>query len=548
MKKWLALLLTACLACTLLLTASAETLDGTLIRSGTADPWILYHNGMYYLTQTGKTRVAVFAAENLVDFRSTIDNAVVDANIVYDSAEDPTVVALYGEGAKLSGTWSPEIHYFSEEEAPGYAGWYMLLALRKEGNDSSQVKMVVLKSTTDSPKGPYGHPTAKDEAGDPIENYSQPVLDADGEIYEGWGIGQSSLTIHEGEYKGIYTTWVTEVGRDSGVSGEFYQKIMIAKMVNPWTVGSDPSVVTTPTQEWEYAGSSATYPRVVEGATALYGARGDVYITYSGSGFWSDYGLGQLTWTGGDPLDAKSWVKLPDSADADTGITTTNPIFQAKTALNLRGAGHASFITDKDGNGYLCYHAYAYTGGKKAAGRDAYIEPYYIDYTEWNGTSYGVIHMGLNGDGVAADTASTVMFATEGETLGSATVTVAAENGITLTMNAENVEGYTIYRSTDGKTFELLTTTTAATYLDDDTAQGEIYYYRVYPYRGEEIGTVSATVSGKPADDYKLLDVLRLLRYMNGENMPVYSTDDRNNDAQINLADVLSTLQHVLNG
>ncbi|MBQ9134033.1 MAG: family 43 glycosylhydrolase [Clostridia bacterium] len=546
MKKWLALLLTACLTCTLLLTVSAETLDGTLIRSGTADPWILYHDGMYYLTQTGTSRVAVFAAEKLVDFRSTIDDAVVNANIVYNSAEDPTVKELYGADAKLSGTWSPEIHYFSEEEAPGYAGWYMLLALRKKGDDSSQVKMVVLKSTTDSPKGPYGHPTKKDEAGNPIKNYSQPVLDANGVIYAGWGIGQSFLTIREGEYKGIYTTWVTEVDRGTA---DFYQKIMIAKMENPWTLGSsEPTAIVTPDQTWEQKGSgwssaSQKYlPKVVEGATALYGARGDVYITYSGSGYWSDYGLGQLTWTGGDPLDAKSWVKLPDSTAEDDRLTITNPIFTAKTATDLRGAGHASFLTDASGNGFLCYHAYPYADGEKASSRSSYIEPYYIDYTAWNGTSYGVIRMGLNGNGVAANTASTVT------TVASATVTVAAENGITLKMNAENAEGYTIYRSTDGETFELLTTTAATTYVDKATTPDVIYYYRVYPYRGEEIGTVSATVSGKQADDYKLLDVLRLLRHMNGENMPVYSTDDRNNDAKINLADVLSTLQHVLNG
>ena len=551
MKKWLALLLTACLACTLLLTASAETLGGTLIRSGTADRWILYHNGMYYLTQTGTSRVAVFESDTLAGFQSqSIENNIVykayHNGTVYDSA----VVELFGKGETISGTWSPEIHYFSAEDfGAEYAGWYMFVALRqtiyKENSttdlSSEVVRLVILKSTTDSPKGPYGHPTTGEE------NCSQPLLMQDGEIYDEWGCGQSILRISEGPYKGIYATWVAEEGRgSSGTDGTFHQKLMIAQLENPWTLASEPAIITTPTQEWEYAGASSTHARVVEGGTAVYGIHGEVFLTYSGSGYWSDYGLGQLTWTGGDPLETSSWVKLPNKPT--NGAKTYNPIFQAKTALNLRGAGHASFITDKDGNGYLCYHAYAYTGGKKAAGRDAYIEPYYIDYTEWNGTSYGVIHMGLTDTRMPASTSSTVTFASEGETLGSATVTVAAENGITLTMNAENVEGYTIYRSTDGKTFELLTTTTAATYLDDDTAQGEIYYYRVYPYRGEEIGTVSATVSGKPADDYKLLDVLRLLRYMNGENMPVYSTDDRNNDAQINLADVLSTLQHVLNG
>ena len=264
-------------------------------------------------------------------------------------------------------------------------------------------------------------------------------------------------------------------------------------MINPWTLTGTPGVITTPTQTWEFAGSSASHPRVVEGATAVYGIHGEVYITYSGSGFWSDYGLGQLTWTGDDPLQSSSWVKLPNKPT--NGATTYNPIFQAKTALNVRGAGHASFITDKDGNGFLCYHAYAYTNGTKASGRDAYIEPYYIDYTEWNGTSYGVIHAGLNNNRVPANVNSTVTFTTVGENLGVPTVTARGGNGVTLQLSAANAAGYTIYRSTDGKNFSYLISTESTTYADSTAEEGKTYYYRAYSYREEEISEPSAIVS-----------------------------------------------------
>ncbi|MBQ4599648.1 MAG: family 43 glycosylhydrolase [Clostridia bacterium] len=486
MKKWIALLLTACMCCALLLTASAETLNSTKIRSSAADPWLCTDGEYYYLTVTGSTKIAVFRSTTLSGFASQSINS----NIVYNSAMDPTVIDLFGDGAKLSGTWSPEIHYFTEEEAPGNSGWYMFLALRNDTGDSSEVQMVVLKSTSGNPKGPYGHPVTGQA------NYSQPILKEDGTRYTDWAVGQSVLRIAEGPYKGIYTTWVTEEGRgESGTSGKFYQKLMISKMINPWTLTGEPGVITTPTQTWEFAGSTAKHPRVVEGATAVYGIHGEVYITYSGSGYWSDYGLGQLTWTGDDPLLTSSWVKLPNKPT--NGATTYNPIFQAKTALNVRGAGHASFITDKDGNGFLCYHAYAYTNGAKASGRDAYIEPYYIDYTEWNGTSYGVIHAGLNDNRVPANVNSTVNFVNVGENLGVPTLTAKGGSGVTLQLSAANAAGYTIYRSTDGKNFSYLASTESTTYADSTAEEGKTYYYRAYSYREEELSEPSAIVSAK---------------------------------------------------
>ncbi|MBQ4599649.1 MAG: family 43 glycosylhydrolase [Clostridia bacterium] len=540
MKKWFTLLLTACMCCALLLTASAETLSGTLVRSGTADPWLFTDGEKYYLTQTGTSRIAVFASDTLDGLKTP----TIDENIAYTSyydgvVYDPTVIELFGEDAAINGTWSPEIHYISEEDfGAEYAGWYMFVALRKNTGDSSVVRMVVLKSTTDSPNGPYGHPISG------TANCSQPLLQEDGSIYDVWGCGQSILRIAEGPYKGIYATWVAEEGRgNSDNDGTFHQKLMIAKLSNPFTLASDPAIITTPTQDWEYAGASSTYPRVVEGGTAVYGTNGEVFLTYSGSGYWSDYGLGQLTWTGGDPLLTSSWVKLPDTASEDGALT--NPIFTATTADDLRGAGHASFITDKDGNGFFCYHAYPYADGTKASARSAYIESYYIDYTAWNGTSYGVIRLG---SGVAANTSTTIDFATDGDALGQATVTAEPGKDITLTMEADNATGYMIYRSTDGTTFAYLASTDGDTYVDDTVTGGKTYYYRVYSTRAEEIGAPSDVVSAVH-DKRTLLDVLRILRYVNGDNKAVvFSKDDVDGDGDVDLRDALTTLyDYVLN-
>ncbi len=495
MKKIITLLAFVFTLCALTFAAYADTFSGTMVRSNNADPNLFFHDGYYYLTQTGTSRIAVFKSKTL----SGLNSLTINSNISYTAylngtVYDPAVEELFGDGATVNGTWSPEIHYFSEEQFPGQSGWYMFLGLRKNTGDSSMVRMVVLKSTTDSPKGPYGHPTKG------TKNHSQPLLDKNGNIWDEWGCGQTVLTIPEGKYKGTYTMWVAEEGRGStygGKYGDFYQKIMIAKMSSPWQLAGDAGIVTTPTQQWEYAGSSTTHPRVVEGATPVYGKNGEVFITYSGSGYWSDYGLGQLTWNGGDPLKTSSWVKLP--------VANGNPIFSATTAKNLRGAGHASFLTDTDGNGFFCYHAYAYTydteEGKyvKASSRDAYIEPYYIDYTAWNGVSYGVIRLGINGNGVPADTSSTVTFATDGSYLTSPDIAAEGGTSITLTMSEANATGYIIYRSTDGEVFDYLTTVDATTYTDSDVTEGNTYHYRVYAYREEEISDASETVSAVAA-------------------------------------------------
>ena len=65
-------------------------------------------------------------------------------------------------------------------------------------------------------------------------------------------------------------------------------------------------------------------------------------------------------------------------------------------------------IRDAAGNRFLVYHAYPYNAsetekkvdgetlapGAKGKHRHAYVEPYHIDYNEWNGAGWGVFHIG----------------------------------------------------------------------------------------------------------------------------------------------------------
>lgn len=374
----------------------SQTLDGTLVRTCTADPCLIFDNGYFYLTMTGSSRIAMVSDKRLsmlgTDVHPTMDN------IVYNSAYDPSVEELFGPGATINGTWSPEMHYFSEEEFPGESGWYMYFSLRQKMEDSRNIRMVVLKSASGRVDGPFVSPVTG------TTGQTQPFLNPDGSVLVDWCLGPSLLRIPTGKYKGVYLTWVEETGRGEGL-GKFYQIIKISKISKPWKLEGESAIITVPTQEWEFHGSSQTYPRVVEGATAVYGDHGEIFMAYCGSGFWSDYGLGQLTLLRdgddyADPMKTESWIKYEG-----------NPVFSSARSSELRGAGHGFFLTDAKGQRFFCYHAYPVVNGRKSKTRNAYIEPYFIDYgAACPSAPYGVLIMGAMGNGKCAPVDTPIRF------------------------------------------------------------------------------------------------------------------------------------------
>ena len=473
---------------------SVDTLSGTLLRTGVADPCVLYTNGCYYLTMTGTSNIALIKSATLEGLAS----GTLGSNLVYKSASDATATDTFGY-TEINGTWSPELHCFDAADfGEDYAGWYMYLALRKKGDDSSNIRMVALKSKGgDTPDGPYVHPTTK------VDYASQPILDRDGNIIAEWGCGMSILRIESGAYRGIYAMWVAEEKRGTP---DFIQKIMIAKLKSPWQLAEEPKAILTPTQYWETIGSGYDtdryYPAVVEGATALYGKNGEVYLIYCGSGYWTNYGLGQLTWNGGDPTLAASWVKYAD-----------NPVFGANDkngnhyyGVKMQGAGHAFFLRDAADNLFAVYHAYpADASGNKIGAkpsRNAYMEPCYIDYTKSNGAGMGVLTFA--GGKIPADTGTAVQFTTavrkvnllsvldenlkSGTTLALAAklTATAKSSGILLDITVDAAaDGCEIRRKAAGDAdFTLLATLQngETAYTDETVSSGVAYTYIAIPY------------------------------------------------------------------
>jgi GH43 family beta-xylosidase len=133
-------------------------------------------------------------------------------------------------------------------------------------------------------------------------------------------------------------------------AGDATQRLYIAVMTNPWTLGSSRSLISSPTFSWE---SNGAPPAVNEAPEILRNPAGKVFLIYSASGCWTDdYALGMLTLRdGGDPLKPEDWTK------------NEQPVFTKNTANGAFGPGHNSFFKSADGSeDWILYHANPATG------------------------------------------------------------------------------------------------------------------------------------------------------------------------------------------
>ena len=311
------------------------------IRYYGADPWIFYHNGSYYYTATGGDTLMLYKAANIGDL-STAAGAT-----IYDPED----------GKEWShNMWSPEIHYFSEEQVgKEYAGWYCFVTSDdgQDWNYSSLTGYVIKCLDGDDLMGRWGNPITGEV------NVPEPIVFRDTKNPEkfSWIGGMSTLEVN-GEN---YIIFVNEYNRDTV---DFYQALQIAKYENPWTIIGEPAEICVPTYDWEkVGGGDGVHPYTVECITGVYGDDGSVFVSYAGSAYWtSAYAIGCMEYLGGDPMDINSWKKSPE------------PIFSKSAEVN--GCAHACYVTDTDGTKWAMYHAYI--TGSSQTGRYAFIEPYSV--------------------------------------------------------------------------------------------------------------------------------------------------------------------------
>ena len=326
--------------------SEAETGEITFtnpLRAG-ADPWVFTCGGYYYYAATGGI---LHKVTNISDLSHSKGYKIFNPAPGHEYSHK---------------MWSPEIHYFSEAEVGSEnAGWYLFICCDDGSVETAEkLKAFVLKCLDgDDLLGRWGNPVTG-EVNVPVKMYNKD----DASVNSGDKLfgGMSVIRI-----EGVpYIMFISEEGRGTA---DFYQTINITEMDTPWIMRGKSGVICTPEYPWEKGGygKSSTeekwWPMVVEGSTAVYGDNGEVFIIYSGSGYWTtSYCLAQMTYLGGDPLMKSSWAK------------DELPFFSLSAAIN--GCGHASYYRDVDGNRWLCYHAYI--GKDTSSGRFAFAEPYSI--------------------------------------------------------------------------------------------------------------------------------------------------------------------------
>jgi GH43 family beta-xylosidase len=143
----------------------------------------------------------------------------------------------------------------------------------------------------------------------------------------------------------LYMAWS---GWEGDVNTE--QVLYLAKMKDPLTMDGGRVKISSPVYDWEKVGAS---PAVNEGPEALVNKKGQLFLTFSASGCWTDsYSLGLLTLKpNGDPMNPADWKKSPA------------PVFSTVASAGAYAPGHNGFFTSRDGKeNWIIYHANSKSG------------------------------------------------------------------------------------------------------------------------------------------------------------------------------------------
>ena len=119
----------------------------------------------------------------------------------------------------------------------------------------------------------------------------------------------------------LYYVWAQ---KDNAIEGN--SNLYIAEMTNPWTLKTEPVMLTKPEFAWECKGF-----KVNEGPAVLM-RNGKIFITYSASATDENYCMGMIyADLESDLLKRENWTKV------------TEPVFQSDLSTQQYGPGHNSF-------------------------------------------------------------------------------------------------------------------------------------------------------------------------------------------------------------
>lgn len=273
-----------------------STFTNPLLPSG-PDPWIIQRDTWYYYTHTLGNRVSIWKTSKVSELKS---------------ANQQTVWTAPPTGANSKNVWAPELHFLNNK-------WYIYYTAGSSPDLSTQRLFVLENSGADPLTSNW---VDKGQIGNGTENF----FSIDGTVFS-----------HAGN---DYFVWSGQASVADNT-----QRLYIARMSNPWTLGTPRSVISSPEFAWEKSGEP---PAVNEAPQIIKNAAGKVFLIFSASGCWTDdYALGMLTLKdGGDPVNPGDWTKSPA------------PVFSKNVSGSVFGPGHNSFFTSRDGKeNWILYHA-----------------------------------------------------------------------------------------------------------------------------------------------------------------------------------------------
>lgn len=271
------------------------------------DPWVLWHEGEYFYIRSVGGKLVLWRTADITEV----------ATAAHRTIWTPT------DPSNSRDLWAPEIHRIDGK-------WYVYYAADDGNTDNHQ--LYVLENANPDPFA--GEFVMKGRIStDKDNNWA-----IDGTVFE-----------HAGSWYLFWSGWQTR-----RVDTET-QCIYIARLKNPWTLGSERVLISRPEFDWErlYINQTGWNPDhiiyVNEGPQPLASPDGKyIHVVYSASGCWTPYyALGMLTArTDADLLDPKSWAKA------------TQPVFRQSPKNGVYGTGHNCFFKSPDGTeDFIFYHA-----------------------------------------------------------------------------------------------------------------------------------------------------------------------------------------------
>ncbi|KAF2687750.1 glycoside hydrolase family 43 protein [Lentithecium fluviatile CBS 122367] len=299
--------------------SNPNTFTNPILEAGGADPWVIRHDGWYYLAQSTNDAITLSRSKILTN---------------WNTAESRILFAPPPGFNYSTDIWAPELHSIND-------AWYIIFTADPR-NDSPPPEVEMWC-----------------EYNCPAVHHRMYVLEGHGtspwttnftyksqlDTYDQFAIDGTYFQYKTGLYH-IYSCWFRKYDG-------WPANLCITRLENPWTVASpfsERQIISVPTLPWEktpYGRASNDRLSSNEAPQQLTNTvTGQEFIVFSAARSDNrNYCLALLELVGTDPMNPADWRKHQ------------YPVFYQNPAEEVYGVGHASFVKSSDGSeDWIVYH------------------------------------------------------------------------------------------------------------------------------------------------------------------------------------------------